>query len=226
MHLSIFLAWRLLGPWPGAGNGQGFSPFLQNNMETIKEIGSGIIKSILFFAGIAIVILWCISSNSALFIFGGASDAGPYIETWVDINGNGKRDADESSLSNVCVWGGYDYQFSSWDKICDSDYFLTDSTGKWTEFFAGGKCAQIYTAATSPQGYRPTTPLIVNNCSASFGFTPDNSSSQLLSPDVEKYIQLDNERKQKEKLLIVGIGITLAIMLLGFASFKIIRSLR
>ena len=194
-----------------------------NNMETKKEISSRIIKPVLFFVVFAITILWCVNSTPFA-LSGGTHDAGAYINAWLDANGDGKQNNNEPSLPNVCVWGGYGYQFSSWDEICNSEYFVTDSGGKWSEFFAGGSCDQIYIAAKPPQGYRPTTPLIVNGCWSQFGFIPSNSTPESLSPDVKQFMQQEDDKRLKTNFLQVGIGTVLFVSLMGLAPFKVDRA--
>jgi len=53
-------------------------------------------------------------------------------------------------------------------------------------FKPGASCDEIYIYAMPPEGYRATTPLVVNDCLGEFGFVPSQSSGD---GEEEKYRQ-------------------------------------
>jgi hypothetical protein len=104
---------------------------------------------------------------------------------------------------------------------------LSDSNGGWSEFFAGGECDELYSAVNPPIGYHPTTPVVVNECSAEFGFISDGSANTAYSIDVRQYLQersVQEERNEDVALwLTLGISFILISVFAGFVTFKLIR---
>ena len=191
-------------------------------MAKAKIILSRIIVFFLFFAGAIVAISYFMSENP----FYVPHDAGANIRVWLDSDGNGKKDNDEPFLPNVCVWGGYASSFQSlgaWEEVCKKQYFMTDSDGAWSEFFAGGSCTEIYNAINLPENYFPTTPTIVNRCSVEFGLAQEKPPFEIQSPDVGLSLQQESQ----EELTIFRVKTAVVLLLIsvfaGFVSFKTIR---
>ena len=180
---------------------------------------------LIVFAGTVVSISYFNSKNP----FYVAHDAGANIKVWLDADRDGKRDNDEPFLPNVCVWAGYASSFQSlgtWQKICHDPYFVTDSGGTWSEFFAGGRCGEIYNAIHPPENYFPTTPTIVNGCSAEFGLSQGKPLFEIQSPIVEQYLQ---QEKRKEITIFrtkIGLAIISISVFAGFVSLKITRPVK
>jgi hypothetical protein len=194
-------------------------------MAKAKIIVSRIIVFFLVFAGIVVAINYFMSENP----FFVAHDAGANIKVWLDSNGDGKRDNDEPFLPNICVWAGYSSSFQSsggWEEICKKQYFMTDSGGARSEFFAGGSCAEIYNAINPPENYYPTTPTVVKGCSVEFGLSQEKTRSEIQSQDVWLYLQKERQKEITIFRVKTGVVVLLISVFAGFVSFKTIRSAR
>ena len=191
-------------------------------MAKAKIIILRIIVFCLVFAG-AVVAINYFMSESPFYV---PHDAGSSIRVWLDTNSDGERDNDEPSLPNICVWAGYYSSFQSlgaWEEVCKKQYFMTDSSGTWSEFFAGGSCTEIYNAIHPPENYFATTPIVVNGCSAEFGLSREKPTFEIQSPDVGLYLQKESERETTIFRLKTGIFTVLIAVFAGFVSFKTIR---
>lgn len=195
-------------------------------MGFLKTLVMRNVTFLLVFVGTVFVINYWINKNP----FHVAVDASVSIKVWNDKNGDGIKEARESFMPNVCVWGGYASEFTDWWKICESEYYLSDSNGNWSKFVAGGECDELYSAVNPPSGYRPTTPVVVNECLAEFGLISDDSANTAYSMDVGQYLQ---ERWAKEESneevalwLTLGISFVLISVFAGFISFKLVRPLK
>ena len=179
----------------------------------MKALIIRIIVIFLVIAGAVAAIAYFMGDESPFYY---AHDAGANVTVWLDTNGNGKQDGDEPFLPNVCVWGGYLSDFQSlggWQEICQDKYSLTDESGGWSEFYAGGTCDEIYIAAQPPKGYRPTTPLVVNGCNAEFGFAPSDPTSKIPGPDIAQYLQ---QRNTEVLLRVIEVITGLALVIIAF----------
>jgi hypothetical protein len=141
----------------------------------------------------------------------GCADAGVNIETYVDANGNGQKDANESGLGGVCVWVSdhiQEYTSHDIDEICGKPYQHTTDQGKWagTSYVAGKRCDEAFIYAIPPNGYQPTAPLAVNYCVAKFGFISAGTapSIQVQSP-VEYSHQFISLQNLKQISVILGV---------------------
>lgn len=146
-----------------------------------------IIKRMLVFLGLFIlfflVLGWLISNRPTTCCYDSAASA----EAWEDLNGNGQKDAGEQSLAGVCVWmplAREVLQENQVTQICSTTFNHTDASGQWPRsgegylaFRAGAKCSDIDILARPPDGYVATTPLVVNDCHALFGFAPASAGS-------------------------------------------------
>jgi len=96
------------------------------------------------------------------------ADAVYMAHTWEDSNQNGQEDPGEGPLEGIQI------------QIIDSSGRLwrkaqTASDGNIYEFSAGGKCGQYDIYLSVPNGYKPTTPVVINTpgCEvARFGLVP------------------------------------------------------
>ena len=194
-------------------------------MARAKIIVLRIIAFFLVFAGVVFAINYFMSENP----FYVAHDAGANIKVWLDTNGNGKRENNEPFLPNVCVWAGYASSFQSlggWQYICSHPYFSTDSSGIWSEFFAGGSCPEIYNAINPPENYFPTTPTIANGCSVEFGLSQEKPTVEIKSQDVGLYLEKESQKETTIFRVKIGIVVLLISVFAGFVSFKIIRPVK
>jgi len=194
-------------------------------MARAKIIVLRIFVFFIVFAGIAFAINYFMSENP----FYIAHDAGANIKVWLDTNGNGKRENNEPFLPNICVWAGYASSFQSWSgwqEICNNQYFSTDSSGSWSEFFAGGSCPEIFNAINPSGNYYPTTPTIVNGCSAEFGLSQEKPSIEIKSQDVGLYLEKESQKETTIFRLKIGIVVLLIFVFAGFVFFKIIRPVK
>jgi hypothetical protein len=188
----------------------------------IKIIVLRLIVFFLVFVGVVVAINYFMSENP----FYVAHDSVVNILVWLDTNGNGKREINEPFLPNICIWAGYasDFQYlGGWQEICSSQYFSTDSSGAWSNFFAGGSCPEIYNAIKLPEDYFPTTPTVANGCSVEFGLSQEKPTVEIKSQDVGHYL---GKESQKERIIlgvILGSVILLISVFSGFVSFKTIR---
>ncbi len=194
-------------------------------MAKAKIIVLRIVMFFLVFAGVVVAINYFMSENP----FYVAHDAGANIKVWLDSNGDGKQNNNEPFLPNVCVWAGYASMFQTldaWKGICKNQYFMTDSGGTWSEFFAGGSCAEIYNAINPPEDYFPTTPTIVNGCSAEFGLSQEEPMIEIQSQEVGLYLQKESQKETTIFRIKTGVIILLISAFAGFVSFKTIRPVR
>jgi hypothetical protein len=193
-------------------------------MKKAKIITLRFIVFFISFAGFILALEYFLTQRD----FAVVHDAGAFVRVWHDLNADGIRDNNEPPLSNVCVWGGYasSYRlFRSWSDICKNQYFMTDSNGEWSEFFAGGRCSEIYILVNPPAGYRPTTPLTVNSCSAEFGFVPSDVT-EIQQLDWKQYLQELNEKEILVSRLKLGIEMVMSSVFAVFVSMKIIRPVK
>jgi hypothetical protein len=144
----------------------------------------------------------------------GCGDARVDIETYVDANGNGQKDANEPGLGGACVWVSdqiQEYTSHDIDEICGKPYQHTTNQGKWagTSYVAGKRCDEAFIYAVPPNGYQPTAPLAVNYCVAKFGFISAGTAPgiQVLSPVEysQRFILLEN-LKQVGIIFVVVLG--------------------
>jgi hypothetical protein len=194
-------------------------------MARVKIIGLRIIVFLLVFAGVVFAINYFVSNNP----FYVAHDAGANIKVWLDTNANGKRENNEPFLPNVCVWAGYASSFQSlggWQKICDSQYFSTDTGGAWSEFYAGGSCQEIYNAINPSENYFPTTPTLVNGCSVEFGLSQEKPSFEIKSQDIGLFLEKENQKETMILRVKIGIVALLTSAFAGFVSFKTVRPVK
>jgi hypothetical protein len=180
---------------------------------------------LLVFAATVFTIIYVASNNH----FGAFHDAGASIIVWQDTNGNGKRENNEPFLRNICVWAGYSSGFQyrgGWQEICNDKYFTTDSSGAWSDFFAGGSCSEIYNAVNPPENYFPTTPTIAKGCSAEFGLSKERPTVEIISQDIEQYLEKEDQKETTMSWVKFGIVVLLISVFSGFVSFKIIHPVR
>ncbi len=108
---------------------------------------------------------------------------------WLDENGDGEKDPNEPPLADVCIWDeAMTPGIPTADdrsRVCTNLFYHTDDTGNWPNsddfewiFRPGADCNDVYIFAAPPVGYQATTPLVVNECRAEFGFAPDNVQPQ------------------------------------------------
>lgn len=105
------------------------------------------------------------------------------VQTYLDIDANGIQDGNEPSLAGVCVW--YlnrpisllqDYGSNSC-KVGEYNSGLTNQQGLWSsDFLPGSPCDAIHIFASVPEGYKPTTDLATQGCTAKFGFVQNKIS--------------------------------------------------
>jgi hypothetical protein len=109
-------------------------------------------------------------------------------KAWVDRNGNGHREPDEPGLAEVCIWDSFGPRMRNQEQVSEiCGMSRTDENGYWDGGFKpGASCDEIYIYAVPPEGYRATTPLVVNDCLGEFGFVPSQSSGD---GEEEKYRQ-------------------------------------
>jgi hypothetical protein len=146
------------------------------------------------------------------------ADGSAFVEVWFDSNGNGRKDVNESPLAGVCVWD------QPWlhvpdekevTEICGSLCYQTDDSGKWEgDFHAGQACDDFYVFAKPPEGYRPSTPPVVNYCVAEFGFVLEDSALQDAYPSYAAYAR----RWQAARVLgRVGVVAAVAVVAVGIS---------
>lgn len=194
-------------------------------MATAKIIALRIIVFFIVFASVVVAINYFMSDNP----FYVAHDAGANIKVWLDTNGNGKRENNEPFLPNTCVWAGYASSFQSlggWQEICNNQYFSTDPSGAWSEFFAGASCPEIYNAINPPQNYFPTTPTIVNGCSVEFGLSQEKLSFETKSQDVGLYLEKESQKEITTFRVKTSIVVLSISVFAGLVSFKTIRPVK
>lgn len=111
-------------------------------------------------------------------------DLGVRAQAWTDINANGRRDEGELPLQDVCVWweGGLSAPSEAeLVEICGSPQWHTDSDGRWPrgggDVFVAGYHQHLLVFAKPPAGYRATTPSVVDDPTAEFGFAPVDPAS-------------------------------------------------
>jgi hypothetical protein len=154
-----------------------------------------IFKRMLVFFGlfilISVILGWLVSTRQTC-----CYDSSASAETWIDVNGNGQRDAAEQALADVCVWSPITFEVPQENQVaelCSITSNHTDSTGQWPRrgeeshtFRAGAHCTDIDVFARPPDGYVATTPLVVNGCHARFGFAPSSTLPNAVS---KSYLQ-------------------------------------
>jgi len=196
-------------------------------MGFLKTLVLRIVTFLLVFMGTVFVVNYWINNNP----FHVSVDAVASIKVWNDENGDGKIEEGEPFMPNVCVWGGYASDFTDWRKICESEYFVSDSNGGWSEFFPGGECDELYSAVNPPIGYRPTTPVVVNGCSVKFGLVLNDSANTAAMPvNVGQYLQEMKAREEGNENVVfwltLVVGFVLISVFASFISFKLIRPLK
>ena len=158
-------------------------------------------------------------------------DAGANIQVWLDENANGEREPEEPPLEGVCVWAGYaaltseayPYAgFSNWEEICARPGSLTDENGNRWRFFAGGSCDEVHILLGPLDGYRATTPVAVNGCTAEFGLVADISPSEARSFSAEDYIRRQIRLEQVKRIAVPIAAVALA----SVASVLLVRPKR
>ncbi len=104
------------------------------------------------------------------------ADSSSSAIAWLDTNQNGNRDPSELPLRDVCIWSSLSpYSYNDVPQSCKFQQNQTNNEGKWGgEFFAGSDGTDIYIFADAPSGYHSTTPPVVKNYYAEFGFAPDS----------------------------------------------------
>jgi len=101
----------------------------------------------------------------------GVHDAGADANVWEDTNCNGQLDEDEPPLEGICIWhGNRADSLVPYSEYCTSKGGQTNNKGRWS----GGllwnrKCTDVYIFVEIPDGFRPTTDVVVNDCFAEFG---------------------------------------------------------
>ena len=152
----------------------------------------------------------------------GARDAGAYVEVWLDEDGDGQRSNEEPPLEGICVWAGYasypfedntSPYFSNWEEISQKEFYRTDASGEWGDFFPGGTCNEIHMLVKPPEGYQHTNPLAVNGCYAEFGLTQDNSLSTVPIMSAEDYLRRQVvQEKLKRTLVLLSVAAITAVV--------------
>lgn len=151
-------------------------------------------------------------------------DALASIETYIDKNADGIKDEDELPLAEVCVgqWPYLGYNFPLGERIgseCLNPYDSTDPKGRWGEFKPGSKCTDLILYAVVPEGYQPTTDLVVNDCYAHFGFI---SAGSIPQKNVLTLKDLLGRKAAEEKLKLIAImAVCIAISI--FVSISVVR---
>jgi len=115
---------------------------------------------------------------------GAKGDAGAIADIWLDNNANGVQDAEDIALEGICIWATTDPANYVEDVVRDfcnepdsSHTYHTDKNGHvpgkeyriYGILFPGAKCSDVHIYVIVPDGYKATTPTIVNYCEASFG---------------------------------------------------------
>lgn len=198
-------------------------------MSNVKFIILRCLVFLLVFAVMIFIVTTFLISGNSLY----SGDSGANIKVWLDKNGNGKQDKDEPFLPNICVWAGYASSpqnqyiyslFSNWQEICKNQWHMTDQNGAWENFFAGGSCTEIYSAIHPPDGYFPTTEVVVNGCMAEFGLTQERPINEIQLINVEEYLQKQYQKERTVFWLKIGLALMSVSIFAGFVSIKIIRS--
>ena len=156
-------------------------------------------------------------------------DADVSARAWVDTNGNGYRDVDETPLEGVCVW---DWSAQVPDdeviaQVCDDPFHRTGDSGEWPSseeryltFRAGASCEDIYIFAKPPQGFEATTPIVVNSCYAEFGFAPEGSVSH--SHSYDSFLQSERLAQRRQQIAIM-LAVVTAVACSAVVSIRAVR---
>lgn len=110
----------------------------------------------------------------ACVLAGCMGDSGGYGSAWEDTNCDGDRDHGELPLAGVCVWSSTHVNAPTPSpEECTTEQLQTDRDGRsgWA-FYPGTSCSDIFVFAQTPNGYHPTTDMVVNDCDGEFGFAP------------------------------------------------------
>lgn len=151
------------------------------------------ITLILILAAVVCVLVFIFSPDLLIVLH----DASAHITVWLDENGNGVHEDNEPFLPDICIYGGYGYEFQDnvgWEGICNRTYHLTDASGTWDEFFPGGTCREIINAINVPEGYYPTTPTIAKGCVAAFGISQEKPPVEIEQEDLAQFLDRENQR--------------------------------
>ena len=95
-----------------------------------------------------------------------ASEPSYTAHVWEDADGNGRQGEDEKPMDEIVVQIVNQANGFLWNRS------LTDADGNTFPFRAGDTCGQYTIYLSVPEGYWPTTPVVVNtpNCeTAQFG---------------------------------------------------------
>lgn len=110
------------------------------------------------------VLLLCLATFCGL-----AGNPSYTAHVWEDSDGDGKLGKDEKPMAGIVVQIVDPSNGILWMRP------VTDSDGNTFPFSAGGSCGQYDIYLSVPDGYWPTTPIVVNtpNCeTAQFGLKP------------------------------------------------------
>ncbi len=97
------------------------------------------------------------------------SDSSYSAHVWQDLDGDGKQGTNEIPMAGIVIQIVSPSNGLLWERS------RTDSDGNIYSFSAGGSCGQYDIYLNIPDGYWPTTPVVVNtpNCeTAQFGLEP------------------------------------------------------
>jgi len=185
-----------------------------------------VIKRIVIFVGLLMIcqVMWIVEVYHLFMPVDAVVDA----VAWFDENGNGERELDESGLADVCIWE-WVLEVPDTEEIsliCENPFLQTDNTGNWPNsddyewlFLPGADCNNVYIFANPPTGYHASTPLVVNDCYAEFGFMLENTESQDQVLAYAKQIQ-----RWKIVKWLENAGILLAMIIIaGVVSISLVR---
>jgi hypothetical protein len=111
----------------------------------------------------SVLLLLCFATSCRV------SDSSYSAHVWEDSNGNGKQDANENPMVGIGIQIVDPSNGLLWERS------ITDSDGNIYSFSPGGNCGQYDIYLSVPDGYWPTTPVVVNTpkCeTAQFGLRP------------------------------------------------------
>ncbi len=141
---------------------------------------------------------------------------GIHADAWLDENGDGRHQFEETSVGGACIWASADilaYKESSTE--CKVGRNITGGDGNWYT----NSSQAVYVFAVPPAGYEYTTPPIVKaeRHSAQFGFVSDDVVVQSHVYSADYYASMFLEQDKKDKIAFYLIGGSVLMVLLYVA---------
>jgi hypothetical protein len=160
-------------------------------------VAKRIIRKIVIFFGIVAIfpaIYSTFEGSDLYYDLYGNSDFSANAVSWLDSNGDGIQNLNESPLADVCIWYVFhpeEFYTEDLHWWCDrKNVSVTDTEGKWKEFIAWKfSCKELWVFAKAPSGLKPTTPLASHGCSANFGFAPEKVQIEKNFPSAVELIR-------------------------------------